>query len=180
MSQTFHAFLFLHHDGVEKRGAREPGHEAGVLDRIPAPVAAPTEYGVGPMHAEEDAGSEEQPGHKGPDARDLDPFLAGVAHHECSEREAKGNREAYIAQVKHGGMNHHLRVLEQWIQAVAVVWNGAPIQREGRRCKVQYQQEEDLNPGQNGASIRVELHICFVGEAKDEAVGSQQPCPQEQ
>ena len=65
-----HAFALLHHDGVEKGGAGEPGHEAGVFDGVPAPVAAPAEHGVGPVHAEEDAAGEEEPGDQGPDAGD--------------------------------------------------------------------------------------------------------------
>ncbi len=50
-----HAALLLHHDGVQEGGAGEPGHEGGVFDGIPAPVAAPAEDLVGPVHAEEDA-----------------------------------------------------------------------------------------------------------------------------
>src|SRR5207248_9687665 len=43
-----HALLLLHHDGVEEGGAGEPRKDGRVLDRIPAPVAAPAEDVIGP------------------------------------------------------------------------------------------------------------------------------------
>src|ERR1019366_7798388 len=41
-----HAFLFLHHDGVQKGSAGEPRHETCVLDRVPSPVSSSPEYCV--------------------------------------------------------------------------------------------------------------------------------------
>ena len=57
-------------------------HQAGVFYGIPSPVAAPAEHGVGPVRAEKDTAGKEHPGDHGPAAGDVDPLLAGVAHHQ--------------------------------------------------------------------------------------------------
>ena len=61
-----HAALFLDHDRVEERRAGEPREERRVLDRIPRPVAAPSQLDVRPPHAERDADGEEEPGDERP------------------------------------------------------------------------------------------------------------------
>ena len=132
------------------------------------------------MHSEEDAGGEEQPCDQRPDARDLDPLFAGVAHHERAESKGEGNGEAHVAQVKHGRVNDHLRILEEGIEAVAVVGNCALQQRKWRGGKVQDREEEDLDAGHDGAGVGVELDVGFVGEAEDEAVNAEQPGPEKQ
>ena len=57
-----HPPVLLDHQRVQEGGAGEPGHQRGVLDRVPAPVAAPAELRVGPAGAEQDPDAEEQPG----------------------------------------------------------------------------------------------------------------------
>ena len=44
----------LQQHAVGQRGGRQPRHQRGVLDRVPAPVAAPAEGLVGPVAAEHD------------------------------------------------------------------------------------------------------------------------------
>ena len=105
------------------------------------------------MRAEEDAAGEKEPGHHGPAAGDVDPLLAGIAHHQRAQREGERHAEAHIAQVKHRGMDHHLRILQQRIQAEAVGGHCALHQRERRRGKVEQQQEEDLDAGQDGGGV---------------------------
>ena len=56
-----HPALLLHHHRVQERGAGQPRQQRGVLDRVPGPVAAPAELGVGPARAEQDADAEEEP-----------------------------------------------------------------------------------------------------------------------
>jgi hypothetical protein len=68
-------------------------------------------------------------------------------------------------------MDHHLRVLKERIEAVAVVGNGAVVEREGRGGEVENGEEEDLNSGENRSGVGVELDVGFVGEAEDETVG---------
>src|ERR1039458_7658071 len=111
-----HAALFLHHDGMQKRCAGEPGHERGILNRVPSPVTAPSKDSVSPVRAEKDANGEEAPGHHSPAARDLNPFLAGVLHDQRAQREGERNREADVSQVQHGWMDDHLGILQKRIQ----------------------------------------------------------------
>ncbi len=55
-SETFQTFSIaaplLHHHRVQEGRRREPRQQAGVLDRIPAPVAAPAQLFVRPERAE--------------------------------------------------------------------------------------------------------------------------------
>src|SRR3972149_1420727 len=57
-----HAALLLNDDGVQIGRTDEPWHEARILNRVPAPEAAPTELNVGPLHAEYVAKGQEEPG----------------------------------------------------------------------------------------------------------------------
>src|SRR5208282_809594 len=101
-------------------GAGDPGHERGVFHRVPGPVAAPTEDGVGPVGAEKDADGLEGPGHHGPAASDVDPFLAGITAKERGESEGERDRESGVAEVEVRRMNGHFRILEQRVEPVAV------------------------------------------------------------
>ena len=181
-----HAFALLHHHGVQKCGSRQPRHEARVLHRVPAPVAAPAQHGIGPVHAEKNAAGQKQPRHHRPDARDPDPLLAGVAHHQRAQRKRKRHREANIPEIKHRRMNHHLRVLQQGIEPVAIGRNGSHSgdvtrkQRERRRGKNQHRQKEHLDARQNRSRVGVKLHIRLVRQPQNEAISSQQPRPQQQ
>jgi len=143
-------------------------------------VAAPAEHGVGPVHAEEDAAGEKEPGDESPDAGDLDPFFAGIAHHERAEGEGEGDGESDVAQIKHGWMDDHLGVLEEGIEAVAVVRERSVVHGEGRRGEVEDGEEEDLDAGEDSSGVGEELDVGFVGEAEDEAVGGEKPGPEEE
>ncbi len=175
-----HAALFLHHYRVQEGGSGEPGHEAGVLDRVPAPVAAPAEDRVGPVRAEKDAAGQKHPGDHGPAAGDGDPLLAGVAHHERPKREGEGNGEADIAEVEHRRMDDHLRILQQGVEAEAVGGERSRLKRERGCGKDQQQQEEDLDGGENRGRVGGKAHIYLVAYAEHEAVGGQQPAPKQQ
>src|SRR5450631_474340 len=174
-----HAFLLLHHYRMQEGSAREPWHEACVFNWIPSPITAPAEYGVSPVHSEEDSKCEEEPGDHCPDSRNLDPFFAGVPHHQRTQGECEWNGEADIAQIEHRRMDDHLGILEEWIQAIAVVGYRSFHEGEGRRSEVDHGQEKDLNCGQNRASVSIEFYIRLVGEAQYESVGAQQPGPQQ-
>src|ERR1700687_4992321 len=105
---------------MQKGSPREPRHEARVFNWIPSPITAPAEHGVSPVHSEEDSECEEKPGDHGPDTRNLDPFFAGVPHHQRTQGEGEWNGEAYIAQIEHRRMDDHLGILEERIQAISV------------------------------------------------------------
>src|ERR1017187_4712550 len=132
-----HAAFFLHHDGMQKRSAGEPGHERGIFHRVPSPVTAPSEDSVSPVRAEEDADGEEAPGHHGPAARNLNPFLAGILHDERAQREGEGNGEADVSQVEHRRMDDHFGILEKWIQPGAIRGERALHDGERVRRKIQ-------------------------------------------
>src|ERR1022692_4209116 len=52
-----HAFLLLHHYGVQKRRAAQPREQGSVLHRIPSPVAAPAEHVIRPRRTQHHAGA---------------------------------------------------------------------------------------------------------------------------
>ncbi len=175
-----HAALFLHHDRVQKGGAGEPGHERGIFHRVPAPVSAPPEHRIGPVRAEEDAAGQEEPGHHGPAAGDVNPLLARVAHHQRAEGKRERHAEAHVSQVKHRRMDHHLRILQQRIQSEAIGRRLALHQRKRRRGKVEQEQEEDLDAGQDGGRVSGEGNVDLMPQAEHKAVGGQQPRPEQQ
>ena len=115
-----HAALFLHHHRVQKSGPGKPGHQGGVFHRVPAPVAAPSEYGIGPARSQEDPHGEEQPRQHGPMPGGLDPLLPRLLRNERGQCKGKGDRESHIPQVQHGRMDCHGGILQQRIQSVAV------------------------------------------------------------
>ena len=63
-----HGSPLLDHGRVQKGGRRQPGQQGGVFDRVPGPVAPPTEDLVAPPGTEDDAGGEARPGENGPTA----------------------------------------------------------------------------------------------------------------
>ncbi len=160
--------------------AGEPGHQRGVFDGIPAPVAAPAEHGVGPVHAEADAAGEEEPGDHRPTAGDGDPLLAGVAHHERAEREGEGHGEADVAEVEHRRMDDHLGILEERIEAEAVGVQGAGRDGKGERGEREQEKEEDLDGREDRRRVGVEGDVGLVAHAHHEAIGGEQPGPEEQ
>ncbi len=172
--------FLLHDDGMEEGGAGEPGHEGGVFDGVPSPVAAPAEDGVGPVHAEADAAGEEEPGDHGPAAGDADPLFAGVAHHEGAEGEGEGDGEADVAEVEHRRVDDHLGVLEEGVEAVAVRDKGAGLDGEGWGGEVEEGEEEDLDAGEDGGGVSEEAGVDLVAQAEDEAVAAEEKGPEEE
>ncbi len=175
-----HAAFFLHHDGMQKCRAGEPGHERSIFHRVPSPVTAPPEDSVSPVRAEENADGEEAPGHHGPAARDLNPFLAGILHDERAQREGEGNGEAYVSQVKHGRMDDHLGILQKRIQSGAI--RGERALHDGERVggKIQNQQKENLHRGDDHRSVGEQPLIGFVAQAENEPVAGQEQRPEQQ
>jgi hypothetical protein len=51
---------------------------------------------------------------------------------------------------------------------------------KGWRGEVDDREEEDLDAGEDGAGVGVELDVGLVGEAEHEAVGAEQPGPEEE
>ena len=89
-----HPAPFLHHHRVDERGRGEPRQQRRVLDRVPAPVAAPAEHRVAPPRAEHDADGEEAPRDERRAAHVGQPALAEAAGDERGDRERERDREA--------------------------------------------------------------------------------------
>ncbi len=102
---------------MQQRGGREPGDEGRVLDRVPAPVAAPREDHVGPPGAQADAQREEEPAAEGPPLRALDPLGVAAPLPHGGEGEGEGHGQADVAEEERGRVQHHGRVQQQRVEA---------------------------------------------------------------
>ena len=106
---------------MDQRRAHQPGHERGVLDRIPEPPAAPAQFVVGPPAAERNADGLKQPGEDRPRPG---PFGPGLIQPPLQHRRAgkcEGHREAHVAGVEHRRMDREREVLQHRIQVRAVL-----------------------------------------------------------
>ena len=111
----------LDHDGrMNQRGGDQPGHEAGILDRVPEPPAAPAKFVIGPPGAHGDADGEEHPGGQRPRPHPARPGGIDAALDQGRHREGEGDREADIARVEEGRMEGECRVLQDRVQAIAL------------------------------------------------------------
>ncbi len=144
-----HAAFLLHHHGMQKRGADEPGHERRVFDRVPSPVPAPAQHSISPVCSEEDAASQQSPGDHGPAAGDVNPFVAGIPHDQRPEREGKGHGRSDVAEIEHRRMDDHLGILQKRIQAAAVRAQRALQQAERVGGEVHQREKKDLHASQN-------------------------------
>ena len=122
----------LHHQGrVQQRGAHQPGHERGVLHRVPEPPAAPAQLVVGPEASpcvmptvsEHQAASAQGRTQRAQAASTRPSISAATA-------KAEGHREADIAQVEERRMEREAGVLQQRIEALALA--AAPGQAQER------------------------------------------------
>ena len=77
-------------------------------------------------------------------------------------------------------MDDHLGILQQGIEAVAVVRDGAFHEREGGRGEVEDGKEEDLNRGEDRARVGVQLYVELMGKPQDKSIAAEQPCPEQQ
>ena len=185
-----HAALFLHHDGVKESGASEPRKQRSVFDRIPAPIATPTENGVGPMSAEKNAEGLEAPGDHGPFAGEVNPLFAGITSEQSGEGKCERNGETGVAGIEVGRMNDHFRILEERIEAVAVhagerfedaagVDGGEGL--EGILDEVVEGKKENLNAGENHADVGHQFAVLVtIGEKNGDDVDGEEGAPEEE
>ncbi len=89
------------------------------------------------MRAEKNADGEEAPGDHGPAAGNVNPFFARVLHDERAQREGKRYGKADVSQIEHGGVDHHLGILQERVQPIAVGGDRALREGEGERGKIQ-------------------------------------------
>ena len=119
----------LQEHAVDEGRGEEPGHEARVLDRVPAPVSAPAERLVGPVAAHQDRGSQRQEGQERPRKRPRDPAVPALLP-ERRDRKGERDREGREPDEHDRRMDDHPGVLEERIQADAVLRRGRGQQLE--------------------------------------------------
>ena len=146
------ATLFLDDDAVQEGSAREPGQEAGVLHRIPCPVAAPAQFHVRPLAAHDDAQRQEDPGDERPATHGAHPLVAESLAEQRTYGKCKGDGHADIAQVEHDGMDDHPVVLQQRIEPLTVGRHKTDA-LEGVGGKDQQRQEEKRGRQQYGVDV---------------------------
>ena len=134
-----HPALLLNHHAVEVRGRHEPGHQRGVLHRVPGVVPAPPHLDVRPVGTEQLPDPERRPGDQRPTPRRDDPALVGSSGEEGTHRERERHREPDVAEIEQRRVGDHVRVLEAGVQSGAVravrpgARTGWPRRRGARR-----------------------------------------------
>ncbi len=114
--QLEHPALFLNHHAVDERGPDQPRQEGRILDRVPAPVAAPSQHIIGPASAEQQAKAQKQPRHQRPAAHGANPVGGEVAACQCRHRKGKRDGEANETEIQHRRVNDHPEVAQQRVQ----------------------------------------------------------------
>ena len=129
-----------HGDRMEQRGRRQPGHERGVLDRVPEPPAAPAELVIGPVAARGDARASGRSRRRAPRAASPGRRPAPTSRGDKrADREGESDREADIAEVERRRMEGQAGVLKQRIEAPAL-----RRRRREARERVRGEQQEGI------------------------------------
>jgi len=165
---------------MEKGGPGQPGQKGGVFHRVPSPVTAPAQLDIGPLHAEDIADGQEEPGEEGPAPDALDPAFIQALVDQGRDGEGKGDSEGDEADIEAGGMEDHAGILQQGIEAVAVFGHerqfGEGVGLEGGQ--IEKKEGRELDDRHRG---RHQLRMAFfVGVEHDDAEYRQQPGPEEQ
>ena len=157
-----HPAALLHEHRVQERGRGEPGKQPGVLDRVPGPVAAPTQLLVRPDHPEREAKGQDEPAHHGPAPHGAQPRVIEVAGDERRQPEGERNRHPDKPGVERGRVHHHVDVLEQGVQALPV--GGRLRQERLERVLVDdhHEQEEHLHARHDRHDVGDELAMPFA------------------
>ena len=112
-----HVATTVHGEGVDHGDGDKPGEKRGVLDRVPAPIAAPTQADVSPHGTQADASGEEDEGEQGDALAELNPVLGGVVAHEGRDGIGERHSHAGIADEQRRRMDGHGPVLQQRVHA---------------------------------------------------------------
>ena len=110
----------LDHHRVHVRAGDQEGHEGGVLDGVPAPVAAPPERLVGPEHPERVPDAQEHPREERPLAARDDPLVVQATGDQRGDPERERDRAPDEARVEAGRVDHHPVVLQGRVEPVPV------------------------------------------------------------
>ncbi|MPN04570.1 hypothetical protein SDC9_151811 [bioreactor metagenome] len=113
------AALFGDDRRVQQGRGDEPGHEGGVLDRVPEPPAAPAQFVIGPPRAHGDAEGQEDPRPRRPRPRPARPGGIELTGEEGGDGEGVGHRETDVAHVEQRRVDDQAGVLQQRIKVAA-------------------------------------------------------------
>ena len=150
-----HAAALLHLDAVDEGRADQPGHQRHVLDRVPAPVAAPAQHVVGPPGAEDVAETEDDPGDHRVAARRGRSTRCRACRWPGRRWRRRTARSSHQARQQHRRVDAHARVVQQRVQADAV--RGRPRQRlEWRGDEAEQQRHEAFDGHQHRDDVRHE------------------------
>ena len=150
-----HAPALLDHDGVDEGGERQPGHERGVLNGVPCPVAAPTEDRVRPPGAEQQTDSEQHPRGESPDATGVHPVVVDASAQERCDSQRERHRYGDEAGHDERRVREHAGVREQRIDALPV--RRSPFQCVERvREEEEHHQEEQQDEHEHAVGVRAE------------------------
>ena len=105
---------------MQQSGRRQPGHERGVLDRVPEPPAAPAQLVIGPIAARRDAERQEDPARQHPGPHGAGQRRVDVPGQHRPDGQAEGDRQADIAEVEGRRVEGQARVLQQRVEAPAL------------------------------------------------------------
>ena len=125
------------------------------------------------MRAQQNSHALEAPGDHGPAPGDVNPFLAGIAAEQRGQCKREWHGESGVAEVQHRRVNHHFRILQQRVQAVAVgnrseahhsarVHISQHAERAGH--EIIQGEEKHLGPGQHHANVGHQLRMFFAVE----------------
>ena len=167
---------------MDERGGGEPREQRRVLDRVPAPEAAPAEHRVAPPRAEHDADREEAPRDERRTADRGEPSFTESSGDERGDREGERDREADVARVEERRVDRDERmVLQQRVRARTVERDRAGLRLERVRGEEHQREEEQQHSVLHQCGPRDEWIVGTVAEApnRDRDVHRQQECPQQ-
>src|SRR5215467_15645546 len=146
----------LHHDGgVQQRGGGHPGHQRGVLNRVPEPPATPAQRVVGPIGSHRDAAGQKHPGKQRPGPHPTRPGSIDAAFDEGRDREGERDREPHIADVEQWRMDGEAGILQDWVEVAALDRRRLEAE-EGIRGRQDEKVERERDPGLNRQHIGLE------------------------
>ena len=118
---------------VQQGRGHQPGHEAGVLHRVPEPPAAPAQLVVGPEGAQRDADGEQAPGGQRPGPHPARPGGVDAALDQGGHGQREHHRHADVAGVEERRVDRQRRVLQQRIERAALHRRRRPAAAAGWR-----------------------------------------------
>ena len=153
---TEHAATLLHHDGMDEGRQRQPGHEGGILHRVPEPETAPAQDCVGPPGTQQQSAGQQGPGDYSPQPPRVGPLIPLLSRHQGTQGKCKGYAHRNKPGHQRWGMEKHSKVGEQRVDALAVQGHkgqlGKGVGHEGHDGD-----EKDLNHHQGGGGVGQEV-----------------------